>query len=512
MSTQYTAEPTVYSGHEDEIVCTEVFLGDYFGSLDRAGTIKIWSLKETAIERRRRSRTDREDQRLAARQHINPECFGAQNATQGLSIQTIDNQSNANRNTCFLINQGETDAETRMFVATKNGRILTYQWNSHSSMFEYCYMESFDTKIANIRQLFFIPNVYLLVLNEFGVNAFFNLRDQSQVPRMRKMDLACEAPIGVHQLKSKKLSVTMTSPKQVAIVYCNRIYYISVSLIANIMSPEMRILSLSDDDQNFITCSAVTEDNLYLVLGTKKGIIVYDPEQSRELLRSSVSDSITCIDVCSLDDTDYKYIIISATKKGGPAINVHGIMMENGNMQWASNKIGSPINETNLNGRESMTAWLSGGQLFDVVEDLSDGSFKLFAADAHMFLHRKESHDHFVKSYSRSMVQKITALSFGLKSGYVACDNGMVFQYDREQPFLIFDGAIEYLKYYEEIDVVIAGTKDKYQIRRGTQDYFEEPRESPTIRQSFLYENRYIILIKEDCFIDVSIILSIVDA
>lgn len=508
MSTQYTVEPTVYSGHESTIVSLEVFLDDFFISMDLNGTIKLWSLKDTAIERRRRSNSHREALQLSARQHINSECFGVQNVTQGLCIQTIDNQSQVNRNACFVMNQLVHNDQKRMFVGTRSGHITTYQWNINSNMFDHCRLESFDTKIPDLARLYFIPNMFLLVFNKVGASTFFNLTDQSHMP-CSGPDLAVEPPIGVHQMKSRQPAKSTRSPNDMAIVYCNRIYYISVSPFRNIMSTEMREMTLSDEDQNFITCSTATEDNHYLVLGTKKGIIIYDPDHSHELLRSSVSDNIKCIDVCSLDDPEYKYIIISATKKGGPAINVHGILMENDNsaMQWVSNKIGSPINENNLIGRESMNAWLSGGQLFDAVEDLEDDHFELVAADSHMFVHQKSSRDHFVKSVSRAMVHKITALTFGLNAGFVACDSGLVFMLKQEEPYMKFNDAITYLKYHEDSDVLIVGTNKYYQIRQGIADCFEEPRSSLQLKQTIAYEKRYIILIKDDCSMDVSISL-----
>lgn len=505
MSSQYTVEPTVYSGHRSTIVDIQVFLKEYFVSIDTFGVIKIWSLKDTAVERRRQSRSDREDIRLGARQNLQAECFGATNATRGQCIQTIENT--ANQNLCFLIKNQAAASDLRMFVATANGRIVSHQWNTITSMFDNRNTESFDSKMENIKQLFFVPRFYMMALTSHGSNAFFSLKDHSQVPRTRKMDLSTAPPIGVHRLQTKvRNTATVNHPNVLAIVYCNQIFHINITEIAGILSTELKPLVLSDEDQNFITCSAVTEDNYYLILGTKKGIIVFDPHSGREILRSSVSDNITCIDVCSLDDNYYKYIVISATKKGGPGIYVHGIVMENGCMQWASSKMGSPISESNLNGlKEGLSTWFSGGHLFDVAEDPVDGSFKLVAADSNLHVHQKSSKDHFVQSLSNeTMKSKITAVSVGLRSSYVACENGFVYKYESEQPFMIFKVPIRFLKYYEEQDVVVAGTADSYVIRARGEDFFPSDLESRKIKQSYLYAARHVILVKEDCSIDVS--------
>lgn len=498
MSTQYTVEPTVHTGHEAAIIDLQVLFDDYFISLDKSGIIKIWSLKDTAVGRRRRLK-DEQNLRLAARQDIHPECFGAQNATQGVCIQTIDNRTKDCRNLSLTLH------DARLFIGAVDGFIRTYQWNDSNRQFEYRYLESFHTRFGDIQQLSFVPPIYLMVHKTDGTNAFFNLKDHSQVPRTQQTDKN-ELPIGVHMIKSARpLLTTRKTPHKLAIVYYNSIYSISISVYAN-MTIEMRELKLSDEDQNFITCSAVTDDNHYLILGTKKGIIVYDPHTGCELLRSSVSDNITCIDVCSLDEAVYKYIIMSATKKGGPAINMHGVIEENGTMQWVSNKIGSPISESNMNGRDCVKAWLSGGQLFDVVEDTdNDDSFKMVAADSRCCVHQKSSRDRFAQSLSMERItNKITALSFGLHSGFVACENGFVYRAEVEQPYMALTEAVCFLKFYDHLDVVIAGTKDLYRIRVHGVECFVDGRDSPRIVQSFLYADRFIILAKEDCSMDVS--------
>lgn len=513
MSSQYTVEPTLYIGHNTTITNLQVFLADYFVSLDTSGVIKVWLYKETPVSRRRRSKKEREDVYLGARQNMDltdPECFGAQNATCGLCLQTIDNRDKHDRNLCFLILNKDKEVELRMFVATESGHIHTYEWNGQSERFESRKSESFDTKIDDIRELFFIPKKYLMAVNAHGTNAFFSLMNHAQVPRTRKMELSTDAPIGIHRINTRrKNTATVTQPNSIVIVYCNRIFKVTISVIAEIMSPEQRAFTLSDEDQNFITCSAVTEDHEYLILGTKKGIIVYDLnyENGRELLRSSISDNITCIDVCQLDDYDaFKYVIISATKKGGPAINMHGVSSHNNTMQWVSNRMGSPINENNLNGRDSLNGYLSGGQLFDVVEDTSNNCFKLMAADSNYNVHQKSSSDRFIQSLSSErMSSKITAVSIGLKSSFVACENGYVYRSEVDRPFMMFRKAVKFLKYYEELDVVVAGSQDLYHIwARGKLHFGEEGRIGPPIVQSFLYEGRFIVLVKEDCSMDVS--------
>lgn len=495
MSSQYTVKSTVYRGHNRSIKDIQTFLECYIVSLDESGLIKIWSFEETDIVRRRISRSD-EEFRLGAQQNI------PINPHDGCLLQTIE----VPQTNCFLLHKQEQSSELRLFVATETGRILTYQWMDFKNKFDLRNSETFETHIMGIQCLLYIPTIYLMVVNEKGSSKFFRLTDHSEIPRTSQLEFPKTKPINIHRITSRPINqpVTLTHPHLVAVVYYDRIFHISISPFSNVLSTEEKVIYKSCNEQNFITCSAVTDDYNYLILGTKKGIIVLQPENGREILRSSVSDNITCIDVCSSDHPTCKYILISATKTGGNVLNVQAIETEDNCVRWATDRMGSPLNENSMNGRETINAWLLGGQLFDVYQsnDNDEENFILVAADSNMHVHYKASHNKFSQTNQMELKSsQISGISIGRDASFIGCENGSVFRFGCDEPYITLKGSIRFLKFYEKFDLILAGSSEHYKIRIK-EEIIEHT--SRLIRKSFVYDNRFIILVKDDCSFDVS--------
>lgn len=499
MSLQYTVEPTVYMGHHEKIRNVQYFADSYFISIDVGGVVKIWSLKETAVERRRESRNN-DDFRPGARQHV------PMNAHNGRLLQSIETPGS--QTTCFLLLDQEN--LLRMMLGTKNGKVFTYQWNADTEKFDIRHSESFETRLDQIQCLFYIPSYYLMVVNAKGATAFVSLKDHSAVARTSSLEFPKHEPINIHRLTPHFVNqpATLNNLHIIAVVYFDRIFHITISPFQDgrLLSTEEKIIYKPINEQNFITCSAVTDDYKYLILGTRKGIIVLHPETGREVLRSSVSDNITCIDVCSTDHDTYKYILISATKNGGSVLNVQAIEIEDNCIRWATNRMGSPLNENCMNGKESFNAWLIGGQVFDVYQpsenEDDEDNFILVAADSNMFVHRKSSENNFSQTIRMELKSsQVTAISVDKNASYIGCENGSVYQFGTEKPYFSLDEAVRFLKFYGEFNIIIAGTMKHYKIRIN--DEIIE-RTSKAIKKSFIFNKRFIILVKDDCSFDVS--------
>lgn len=134
-----------------------------------------------------------------------------------------------------------------------------------------------------------------------------------------------------------------------------------------------------------------------LILGTYKGIIVFDPIRKTEELRSSVSDNITSLDICGLDNDIYKHILISGSTCNVPVLNISGLNFEREVMQWASDRMGSPINESTLCSQQRLNTWLLGGKLF-YVNDMDADTIDLIAVDSHGEIHKRTSGSNFMQS------------------------------------------------------------------------------------------------------------------
>lgn len=499
MSSEYTVEPTVYRGHDCTIRDLQLIHENYFGSLDVKGTIKIWSLKETEIQRRRRSRTTKEATiQIRARQKFPSTSECARKSNLGQLVQTLDEKIR-----CFIVQHREDGMS--MFAATESGKISMYEWNEEKSYFRLSQSNSFETHMDRIDKLILIPELtIMMVINEKGLKEFFNLRDHSKVSRTSKLTFPTEAPINVHALLPDVVRnpATLNGSQTIAVVYPQCVYLIPIRHVGQVLLCDMIEAYHTTNEQNFLTCSIITDDRKYLILGTKKGIIVFDPMVRREILRSSVSDNITCIDVCTLDDEVYRYILISATKKGGAVINVQGIQFKDDVVAWATNRSGSPLNGVNIGALGSMNAWLIGGKAFDVVQE-NDGNYTLVAADSKSLVHCISSSDSFnASTHCCNANNTITAVTIGAKKKYYGCVNGTINEFNNPQPLSQLNGSVEYLKYYEQFDILIAGTSNYKKIFVPRKDLGFE---GQLVLATFPYKRRFIILVNIDYSFDVSV-------
>lgn len=500
MSSEYTVEPTMYRGHDCTIRDMQLIHENYFGSLDVKGTIKIWSLKETEIERRRRSSGTKDATvQVGARQKFPSTSACERKTNSGQLMQTMDLNVR-----CFIVHHRNDSDEIHMFAATETGRILLCKWNETKSIFEIRPSLSFETHVERIETLILIPSLTIMMtINHCGASEFFNLRDHSKTFRTSRLTFPTKAPINVHLLSADVVRnpATLNGLQTIAVVYFDCVYQIAISHVGQVLLSDMVEAYRTTSEQNFITCSMLTDDRKYLMLGTRKGIIVFDPMVKREILRSSVSDNITCIDVCSLDDDIYRYILISATKKGGAVINVHGIQIENDVVEWATNRIGSPLNGVNISANETINGWLTGGKAFDVYRE-GDDKYALVAADSKRMLHCISSSDSFNASQYHHAEDTITTVSIGANKKYYGCENGTISEYNNQKPISQLNGSVEYLKYYERFDILIAGTRDYKKIFAPRKELGFE---GELVLTTFSFNERFIVLVNADCSFDVSV-------
>lgn len=504
MSSQYTVEPTLYEGHDCTIRDMQFIHEHFFGSLDVKGTIKIWSLKETEIQRRRHSRGKDASIQVGARQKFSSTSTCARKTNPGQLMQTMDLNVR-----CFIVHHRKSADEMHIFAATETGKILVCEWNKVKAIFEIRPSLSFDTKVECIEKLILIPNLtHMMTINHRGVSDFFNLMDHSKTSRTSRLEFPAQAPINVHALSPdvvRRQRATLNGLQTIAVVFFDCVFQITISHVGQVLLCDMVEAYRPTDEQNFITCSIITDDCKYLMLGTKKGIIVFDPMLKRVMLRSNVSDSITCMDVCSLDDKNYRYTLISATKKGGAVINFQGIRIENHVVEWATNRIGSPLNGVNIGNHGTINERLIGGKSFDIIREDGD-IYTLAAADSKSMVYSINSSDSF---NAREVLCKaddtITAVSIGAKKKFYGCGNGTVYEFTNQQPLSQLNGSIEYLKYYERFDILIAGTRN---YKRVFVSQKEIGFESEQMLATFTFLGRFIVFVNTDCSFDVCVAIN----
>lgn len=510
MSYEYTVPSTIYSAHKHSICDIQLLENDHYGSLDEIdhfvslderGIINVWSLRETEIGRRRNSRTD--EPKIGARQMIlspNARCNRVD------PLQTIDSR----QITSILILDKKSNSEgTPILLAATDGEILSFYWIKKKNKFEIRRTNSIKCQgNANIAKMIVIhvtepdPENILMTVSRNGQVSFYSQTNSGNIPRS-KIEFPNEIPLNIFDLPHVRDNrSTKKDQHTIAVVFPSGIRHINVTRMKMLITVETLNDYKLQTEQNSITCCAKTDDSNYLVLGTKKGIIVLD-KTNREILRSSISDNLTSIDICSVTqvESECKYMIISATKKGSSVAYVHGIHIKENLMQWSTNKISSP-----MNARVTMVAWFRGEEAFDVCESDTDGDeqFTLVAADLKNLVHIKQSDDDFGNTQSLEQFEsRVTNISIGKKRKYVSCDDGDIYDVALSSgpPIMQFDGSVEYLKYYNEIDVLIASSQTQYKIEthRSEQIVYD----SVLIQNTFLYKDCYIIILKIDGSVEV---------
>lgn len=488
LSLSYTVEPTLYTGHKAKIIDIQLFLRNYFISLDEDGVCKVWSLENTPNERRR---SDGNRARVGARQN-RFENFGLTNINNGSYCQRIitDNE----KIVCLHLISRDLPNEIGLYVAHRSGRVIMYDWNANTHFSKT--LIDFETGMQQIKTMI-CTFPYFIVLNQKGNISFFNLKYSSQLEPTASLQ---KYP---HPLNVYDMAVNNPSIKHVAVVYHDKVMQIEIKHTkhGSRLYTEFTELYSTVEEQNPISCSAVSEDLKYLILGTYKGIIVFDPIQKTEELRSSVSDSITSLDICSLDNDIYKYILISGSVCDAPVINISGLNFERKEMQWASDRMGSPINESNLRSQLRLNTWLLGGKWF-YVNDMDAERIELMAVDSHGEIHKRTSFSNFMQSefVTVSQDRSITVVSAIDQKYYFGYAHGFVFEYENPQPFITLASSVEYLKCFKP-NLVVAATKNNFKIRN---DQEELEQISSLIVKSFMTSG-HLILVKDDCSFEVSV-------
>lgn len=491
LSLSYTVEPTQYCGHTRKIIDIQIFLRDYFVSLDESGVCFIWSLKNTPNERRRSSGNQA---RVGARQN-RMENLGLTNINNGVRCQQVNLRDATDRIVCLYLIHRDLPNEVCMYVACKGGRVIMYEWHQQQSKFIDSLVH-FNTRMPHIRTMICTME-YFIVLNKEGKISFFDLKNSAEViPRVQLETY--QHPLNVFDLDVSNSG----SNKYVVVVYHDKIMQIKYTKYGQRLHHEITELYSTIDEQNVISCSAVSDDLKYLILGTAKGIIVFDPIRKTEELRSSVSDNITSLDICSLDSDIYKYILISGSTCDVPVINISGLDFERDVMQWATDRMGSPINESNLCSHQRLATWLLGGKWFHV-NDMNASEIELNAIDSRGDIHKRTSNTRFLQSefVHTAIDSSITVMSAVDHKYYFGYSNGFVFEYDNPQPFITLGSSVEYLKCFTS-NLIVAATKTNFKIRNG-QDELEE-KYSSLVVSSFQMDDDHLILVKEDCSFQVS--------
>ncbi|XP_055383410.1 uncharacterized protein LOC129613396 isoform X2 [Condylostylus longicornis] len=412
LSLGYSIEPTKFEGHRSEIIEMEMFAKNFIISLDREGEVRIWSI----VDERRRSL----ERKHSSRSVVNHIDFNIERMRKKECVQVItkniDGQKIKVQN--FHLDNYSDERDIYLHLVFNNGDICIYKWSENQYCFEAERIPTLHSRILNIRFLVKLFDEYYILLNNTGSLKIYKLLDSSKSCFSFEWPQDTDAPIRVHYFKTNVESVIFVFGMKILQANFPKTNF-------EFLKGDLQVLYETQDRRSAITCSCLSDDNRYLIIGTKQGIIVFDVIEKSEMLRNSISESIVCVDIYTLDDPIYKYIIVSGSEKYS-VLNIFGLKMSgNESITW-SNSIGTLGKEKTSNPQFEPNAWLLGEKMFDV--NFRENSSSLVAVDSKNRIHRMTTEN---KNWSlfvpKDINCKITAITSLDNLCFYGCECGKIY-------------------------------------------------------------------------------------
>lgn len=346
-----------------------------------------------------------------------------------------------------------------VFFGNESGHITIYNW----SMNELIPDRNENTQIGPIHSMVTVRRNFLIILSKAGVLWRLRLKDMS-VTQLRGEPLSeiIEPVVGLHELSDQSFSSTMIDSNCLVLVaYANRVFRVTLSH-STAQLQGARELYAPPFDCNRIICSVLSNDRKYLILGTERGIVVYDMHDELVILRRSVSDMITCVDIYSLTSDLYRYVLMCGTNHESFSY-VYGLETygHRSLIQWSPDRMGSP-----LLGDDQFNTWLLGDRLFAVTDiDPETNAFSFAGVDSRGVIHRKTSADAFRRSeriQCNNGASTIRVFATGGEMVFVGCYDGAVYN-SLGQRLVQLKGPVTFLRYFHE-RLIVAGSQSTYWI------------------------------------------------
>lgn len=502
LSLNYSIEPTQFVGHEARICELHLLLAHHFLTLDTDGVCKLWTYQLTQIQQRRHSRSRvpscTEDPRRSIRQS-RTESFIPKYTKK--CLKSMENsKTQKHKLTCLLIVGATIKAQHfTLYGGTESGQILRTIWNTASGQFDDFSVVISIEDIKPIKSIVNIDNSNLLVMSRDGQLSVFMVKTAS----FHKF------PIGMNENSSNIIAVHMfligpKSGKSRVLVVFNkgvRMVTLPASISPPIKSNDIGTEQMYTTDDN-ITCCVLSTDSKYLVLGTSRGIVVYDVEKRLVTLRSSVTDVVTCLDIHGLNSAKYKYRLMCATQNHPEYIYLYGVEeADSGIIKWAPDRMGSPIDAEGLLGRNQLGTWLLGGKQFDVSVDPLEESWRFAAIDSDGALHQyicksdKFAAPQLIMSNRDIEVSRVSMLG---RDVLVGCHNGEVYVNDTLE-MVMNSGAITYAQMLM-LELWLASSENSYYIRCGK----NSTSGMGSVLKAFLWKATHVIVVKKNMPVEVS--------
>lgn len=452
-------------------------------TLHSNGALKLWSLHQLLSSR---------DDMLGSRQKVQPPKVDWTTETGSHSYKQFVNVV-IPRSVDLNITAFYLDAVTiELHVAFGNGDIYIFNWDDTNEEFEMSHTPKLETKKKGVCCFAMIPNCFYVVCTA------------SELTGWNSHNSSCRYTINQNSIQSA-ISMEIYSEKSfdnirkvhiVLLIHKNGVCKLTYEHDPN-MPPKLEDLPIFTAP---ITCGKLSEDNRYLILGTEKGIIVYDLKRSKSLLPSNVSENIVCVDVFKVND---KLYIVLCGAKGKNVVNVHTLSIDKDTVTWVHHE-----HEDNL--IYSQAQLEPDVYLRSLLKKSEDGR-SLYAVDTKarihqipMEVHQKTGHRGNIANWSIIATQKIgpeieiTALCVGQDDTvYTGYSNGIIININENKKLPQGEYCLKRISYLKEInsEIIIASSYDETLIFA-----LSKPKKIGLPFCTFyarLFKNSYVILFME---------------
>ncbi|XP_054088757.1 uncharacterized protein LOC105216922 isoform X1 [Zeugodacus cucurbitae] len=314
----------------------------------------------------------------------------------------------------FDVDYGVNTKQPTLHLAYRTGEIKFIEWRGENKIFVPVICEPLKTRITDICILRKVFERYYIVCNKNGDICIFDTRDYSN-------------PRGVEPFKHLIETIELT--RNELLLICRRcIVYFSRKSI-NEIDPLNYVLHESDltadDANNAINCAKLLyiNEHKHLLLGTKKGLIMFDIETRTKVLTTNFNEEITCVDIQLLDRTKNKYVVACGSN-AHKFINLFALRTDaNGKplLRWSSSSKTLQSKHAAVDLQMPPYVTLKGDKLYTVQYDGGDEA-TLLAVDSQNQLHRIDANGH-TRVYEQ-VPNTITAITQYGEQAFVGCANG----------------------------------------------------------------------------------------
>lgn len=425
------------------------------------GSLKVWSLRQL-LSARDNMRVSRQKVQRGTRTAYAKELESFKQFVN--SAYKPKNSRNAKYNiSAFYLDEIKERRDTvkiQLHVAFVNGDICIFDWNGEEEEFQQSNL--LETKQGNVRCLVKVLKRFYILCTEKCKLTVWNLQNSANELKNDQYAQPSDLPVAMETYIERTKNVSQTI---LLLIHNKSVWKLCFEHadynVINTLKPEA--LQFVDICLAPITCGKLSNDKRYLILGTIKGVIVYDLKLSKPVLRSNVSEQIVCVDVFDLMESTYKYIVLCGAE-GKYVVNVHTLQcIEKNSISWVHQEDIS----TNIHAQLEPNVYLR-----PLLKKSKDGR-SLYTLDNQERIHQIQMDvDHnsgrrgSISNWSIILTPKmqkenpITALCVGQKGTvYTGYDNGIIKNISDNKTLSEIDN--EYINYLKEInsEILIASNR-----------------------------------------------------